>query len=104
MFSFPNLSNHAVLSTRSLKPLQSGIQRFILANTNFCHLHFPPFAATAEADHPQSFSLLLTYTTDGPDIGTSGYYINLSISNQLGFYFDSVSQLPDMTIQPTHRF
>ena len=53
MFSFPNFSNHAVLSTRSLETLQRCIQRFILANTNFCHLHFPPFAATAEADQIQ---------------------------------------------------
>ncbi len=64
MLSLANFSNNAILRTRSLKALQSGIQRLVLTNANFCHLHFPPFATTAEANLPPgSFTRFPIYTT-----------------------------------------
>ena len=73
MLSLTNFSDNAVLRTRSLKTLQSGVQRLVLTNANFCHLHFPPFAATAEANLPPDHTVgLPIYTTNNPQSGTSG--------------------------------
>lgn len=63
VFSLANFSDNAVFRTRSLEALQRSVQRLVLTNANFCHLHFPPFATTAEANFPFSKAKHPIYTT-----------------------------------------
>lgn len=51
VFSFTNLSDNAVLSARSLKSLKSGIQSFVLSNTDFCQNYSLPLPPLTEAIH-----------------------------------------------------
>lgn len=67
MLSLADFSDNAVLRTRSLKTLQRGVQRLVLTNANFCHLHFPPFATTAEANLPSSRNQISNLSNWLPD-------------------------------------